>query len=238
MIIDRLGYANEELLSKAQELATQLGFIVEKQADTCLYLSSQGLALKYPNLSLMQADFSDKTWAKRKSEGKKQGLIKACKPQKGMKIIDTTAGWGRDGAILASFGAEVLLLERNKVMAALIADALERQSQEDKRQLIISFRQADAKEFLKGLNPDQYPDVIYIDPMHPERSKSALVKKELQVLQQLLGVDVDAIDLLQEALQRARQRVVVKWPQKAKPLLNPQFSIEGKTVRFDVYLPS
>lgn len=73
--------------------------------------------------------------------------------------------------------------------------------------------------------------------MHPERSKSALVKKEMQVLQQLIGVDYDAMELIKRSLSHVKSRVVVKWPQKVKPLLPPDASIDGKTVRFDIYMP-
>ena len=77
--------------------------------------------------------------------------------------------------------------------------------------------------------------MIYIDPMHPLRQKSALVKKDMQALQQLIGADEDAYELIQLAIARARQRVVVKWPQHLQPLLPPTLNICGKTVRFDVY---
>ena len=34
---------------------------------------------------------------------------------------------------------------------------------------------------------------------------------------------------------RLKQKVVVKWPQKNKALLPADYSIEGKTVRFDIF---
>ena len=40
------------------------------------------------------------------------------------------------------------------------------------------------------------PDVVYLDPMFPHREKSALVKKEMRVFQELVGADNDADDLL------------------------------------------
>jgi 16S rRNA (guanine1516-N2)-methyltransferase len=78
--------------------------------------------------------------------------------------------------------------------------------------------------------------VIYIDPMHPLRTKSALVKKEMQVLQDIIGPDEDALELMILARERVKQRVVVKWPQKSPSLLNASACIAGKTVRFDLYL--
>ncbi|MFO1350284.1 MAG: class I SAM-dependent methyltransferase [Gammaproteobacteria bacterium] len=40
-----------------------------------------------------------------------------------------------------------------------------------------------------------FPEVIYLDPMYPERSKAALVKKESRVLRELVGPDDDAARL-------------------------------------------
>ncbi|AMP89519.1 class I SAM-dependent methyltransferase [Legionella pneumophila] len=235
--IKAVGYENNELKEKAQLLADQLNLQLDQNADTCLFVTHEKLTLKIPNFSLMFADFSSNTWNKRKGEGKKQGLIRACKPTKGIKILDATAGWGKDAAILASFGADVVMLERHPVMAALLTDALSRRKDTDIQKMSLSLIESDAISFLHSLQEKDYPDIIYIDPMHPERSKSALVKKEMQVLQQLIGVDNDAMELIKRSLSHVKSRVVVKWPQKVKPLLPPDASIDGKTVRFDIYMP-
>lgn len=233
-----VGYEFAELEAEARLLAKSLNFKLEQDADTCLFLSAEGLCLKTERFSPLSADFSAKLWSKRRSEGKKQGLIKACKPCSGMKIIDATAGWGRDAAILASFGAEVFMLERNPVMIALLQDALNRQTQTDCQQLKLALQGVDAVTYLDSLKEKDYPDVIYIDPMHPERSKSALVKKDMQILQHMIGADLDALELITLARKRVKSRVVVKWPQKMNFLVSPTSSVEGKTVRFDVYTPN
>jgi 16S rRNA (guanine1516-N2)-methyltransferase len=231
--IAAVGYEHEELRDKAQTLASQLNFVLDKNANTCLFFTESKLTLKVPGFSLLFPEFNASFWNKRKQEGKKQGLVRACKPIPGLKIIDATAGWGRDSAVLASFGATVLMLERDPIMAVLLADALKR----NKEQRNLSFHSGDAHFFLNALKKQDYPDVIYIDPMHPERNKSALVKKDMQILQQMIGNDEDALSLIELARKRVKQRVVVKWPQKTKALLSPNSCIEGKTVRFDIYLP-
>ena len=162
--------------------------------------------------------------------------MRACKPIKGLHILDATAGWGRDAALLASFGAEVLMVERQPVLASLLADGLSRLSDDSAVKKRLSLVGIDAKKYLQELTPADYPDVIYIDPMHPVRQKSALVKKDMQALQQFIGADDDAGELLSIAITRARQKVVVKWPQRLAPLLPPNQSFGGKTVRFDVYI--
>ncbi len=235
--ITSVGYENETLQADARILAEQLNYLLDKDANPCLFVTAERLALKIPGFSLLFADFTLASWSQRRSEGKKQGLVRACKPAKGLKIIDATAGWGRDAAILASLGAEVTMLERHPVMAALLADALEHRAPLDKQQMQLSLKETDAYSYLDHLAKKDYPDVIYIDPMHPERNKSALVKKDLQALQQMIGADQDALELIKLATTRVKQRVVVKWPQKTKSLLTTNSCIEGKTVRFDIYSP-
>jgi 16S rRNA (guanine1516-N2)-methyltransferase len=236
-LINVVGYEQDDLRDKAKLIAERLNFSLEKDANPCLFVTQEKLALKNPHFSLLFADFSSSSWLKRKSEGKKQGLVRACKPSSSIKIIDATAGWGRDAAVLASFGAEVLLLERHPLMAILLNDALERRNESDKQTMRLDLIESDSYSYLLDLSKENYPDVIYIDPMHPERSKSALVKKDMQILQQMVGEDRDVLELIKIALQRVKQRVVVKWPQKMKPLLPCNLSIEGKTVRFDIYHP-
>jgi len=55
--------------------------------------------------------------------------------------------------------------------------------------------------------------------------------------EEIAGGD-DTVELLALAKQRARLRVVVKRPRKAEPLAQqaPSYALEGKAVRFDVYI--
>ena len=227
-----IGYDTEMLHSKAMLLAERYGFIISNQTLPRLHLTQDKLVLLAEGFTPLEVNFSTSTWQRRHDAGKKQGLIRACKPTPGMNILDATAGWGRDAAILASFGANVLMLERQPLMAALLEDAIIRA-----QSTALSLIYQDAKSYLERLTEYDYPDVIYIDPMHPERQKSALVKKDMQILQQLVGPDDDAQTLIQLAIVRAKKRVVVKWPQKESALVKPNLSIPGKTIRFDVYFP-
>lgn len=200
-----------------------------------LFIEADKLVLKFKSFSPLSADFNSSAWQKRKAAGKNQGLIRAVKPRQGLRIVDATAGWGRDAALLASFGAKVLMVERNPMMAALLEDALSRRDEYSKLHLDLNLVKADALDYLSGLADVDLPHLIYIDPMHPARQKSALVKKDMQVLQQLMGPDEDALDLLRLAQTKALEHVVVKWPRHTPALLPPSASVFCKTVRFDIY---
>jgi len=160
-------------------------------------------------------------------------------------VIDATAGLGRESFVLATLGCTVTLLERNPTVHALLADGLERarQSDDESLQSIVermTLYHQDAHTFLDKLTADGFPDVIYLDPMFPERQKSAQVKKEMRFFHEVVGDDQDDDTLLALARQRCKRRVAVKRPRQAPELANekPDFVISGKTVRYDVYLPS
>lgn len=230
-----VGYDEDALYDKALALAEQLNVPIDNQAQLTLRFSQHQLALQMAGSLPLVVDFLHPALKKRLRD-KKQGLIQACKPKPGLRILDATAGWGRDSAILAYQGATVTMLERHPVMVALLRDGLSR-LQATSSPLALSLNAGDARLLLAS-NELEDADVIYIDPMHPLRQKSALVKKDMQLLQRLLGVDNDAQELITLACQKAHQRVVVKWPQRLDPLIKPDYSLAGKTVRFDVYLCS
>jgi 16S rRNA (guanine1516-N2)-methyltransferase len=154
-------------------------------------------------------------------------------------IVDATAGLGRDGFLLASLGASVTLVERSPEVYALLRDALERTraAGPDFAEIVgrMTLVHGDAKDILPTLNPE----VVLVDPMHPPRKNSALVKKEMRVLRNLVGADPDALDLMRVALACAQKRVVLKWPLRADPLPGlrpPSHQIVGKTTRYDVFM--
>lgn len=157
-------------------------------------------------------------------------------------IVDATAGLGRDAFVLASLGCHVTLLERSAVVAALLEDGLCRAAADSELGDWIGERMhmvhADAVAWMDGLAEADFPDVVYLDPMFPHRQKSALVKKEMRLFQQLVGYDEGEGALLTAALRVARKRVVVKRPDTAPWLDNrkPTMAIEGKKHRFDVYV--
>ena len=176
--------------------------------------------------------------------GKGQDIAKAIglHKHKTPTVLDATAGLGREAFVLASLGCHVTLLERSPIMHALLADGLQRALDAADEPLTtivkrMQLQQINALDWLK--NPSFQPEIIYLDPMFPERTKSALVQKEMRFLHDIVGEDPDAAELLPLARQIAKYRVVVKRPRLAPELagLKPAFVIAGKAVRYDVYLP-
>ncbi|MEA2116944.1 class I SAM-dependent methyltransferase [Halovibrio sp. HP20-50] len=177
--------------------------------------------------------------------GRGQLVAKACGLAKGVtpSVVDATAGLGRDAFVLASLGAQVLLIERVAAIAALLEDGLKRASRHGDTAEIaarMTLRHGDAAYSLAALvaSANFSPQVIHLDPMFPHRDKSALVKKEMRLFRQLAGDDNDAPRLLEAALDVATHRVVVKRPRKAPPIIGPapQHTLEGKTSRYDLYV--
>ncbi|MBQ0724906.1 MAG: class I SAM-dependent methyltransferase [Cycloclasticus sp.] len=176
--------------------------------------------------------------------GKGQPLAKACGLSKHPEwtILDATAGLGKDAFVLASLGAKLTMCEQSPVLYALLCDALLRASEHEETDLIVKRMQlmhANAIDYLKTLNdtPSARPDVIYLDPMYPARRKSAKIKKEMQILQYLVGHSNDNAALLEMALHTAKHRVVVKRPKTATMLneILPTFTVSSVNTRYDVY---
>jgi 16S rRNA (guanine1516-N2)-methyltransferase len=197
----------------------------------------------------IRADFhgSTVTYRRKQGGGKGQMIAKAVGVRGGVHphVLDATAGLGSDGFVLASLGCRVTLLERVPVVRALLEDGLLQArrfaADEDSALMEVLERmtliEADSLNYLHTIPAAQQPDVVYLDPMFPVRSKSAMVKKEMRVFHSLVGTDPDADGLLDAALSCARYRVVVKRPRIAPRLtgVTPSHVLEGKSNRYDVY---
>ncbi|WP_049722589.1 class I SAM-dependent methyltransferase [Gilvimarinus polysaccharolyticus] len=158
------------------------------------------------------------------------------------RVLDATAGLGRDAFVLATLGCQVTMLERSPLVWALLNDGLQRAYAGADSELIeivnrLSLQPADARDYLLAPPEQLAPDVIYLDPMFPSRGKSADVKKEMQAFHQVVGADLDAAELLAKARALATYRVVVKRPRKAPDLADttPSYRLEGKSSRYDIY---
>jgi 16S rRNA (guanine1516-N2)-methyltransferase len=195
------------------------------------------------NPDTLKVDFISGAVAHRRQfgGGRGQALPRAIglKSGKNPSVVDATAGLGRDAFLLASLGAEVTLIERSDTMHRLLADGMAQAANEGGELGEILSRMTLLHGDAKDLLPDLSPEVVLVDPMHPPRKNSALVKKELRLIREIVGEDKDAVELMQVALNCARNRVVLKWPQKADPMLGigkPSHQITGKSTRYDVFM--
>lgn len=189
---------------------------------------------------MVKIDFTDSTFLYRlEHSGKKQMLPKACGLHLGYQnIIDMTAGLGEDSFVLAHLGCTLTLIERNKTVFNALSIALDIAKKTPE-----TYEAANRITLLHGNSIEILPtledsDVIFCDPMFPERQKSALVKQAMRDLKNTVGDDPDSDILLAAALTHNTKRVVVKRP-KLAGFLNkqePNFQVKGKSGRFDVYL--
>lgn len=216
------------------------GFALELAADR-LQLCEYGLQTPGP----VWVDFAGGASRHRRQHGGGRGqpVAKAVGLKGGANptVLDATAGLGGDSFVLASLGCRVWLVERSPVAAALLADGLARAAQDADAAAIVERMQLlhdDAVAVLGGWR-EAAPDVVFLDPMFPEKNKSAAAKKTMRAFQLLIGGDLDADALLQPARRLARQKVVVKRPKQAPWLAGekPHLSLGGESTRFDVYLP-
>ncbi|WP_455375809.1 class I SAM-dependent methyltransferase [Kaarinaea lacus] len=248
--------SHKYLENQAKALAQQLAIpLLDHKPQTSQYkfllvysqnASDFELELHFPteNLNPIKVDFNDQQLLYRQKfgGGRQQAIGKAVGLKRGYipNLLDGTAGLGKDAFILASLNCKVTMCERNPIIHALLADGLRRLQVEknanSQNTLHLSLNFEKTQNYLKN-NP-QNIDVIYLDPMYPHRTKSALVKKEMRILRNLVGDDSDFDSVLETALKTATQRVVVKRPKTAPPIgaIPPSHSIESKKTRFDVYL--
>ncbi len=239
-----------ELQQAASELAACLQLPLHNEQDPTellLQLGDEGLSLQSTEPGApgaVRVDFVEGALAHRRQYGggagqmvaRAVGIRGAVRP----RVLDATAGLGRDAFVLAALGCQVTLIERQPVIAALLADGLQRARQAGGEVAEIATRmhllQGDAIELMASWS-GLPPEVIHLDPMFPQRQKSALVKKEMRLFRPLAGDDLDAPQLLAAAIQLASHRVAVKRPRKAPAIDGPAPSAElsGQSSRYDIY---
>lgn len=186
-----------------------------------------------------------------------QPLFAACGVGRGCRtVLDCTGGLLGDALLLVGRGMVVEAVERVPEVAArqreIVAEAGSPQG--------LTLTEGDAREVLRrvieraGDDGAARPDVVYIDPMHPTRAKSALMKKDMRDLRQIVGNDEDAGELLALGILAAGRRAVVKWPRVGPGLeerlpgwwferaegrapVKPSGSVLGRATRWDVFTP-
>jgi len=241
--------SDEVSLATAQEFAQQLAVplyeTVDKKTTEDFFLTWRNGELKLLDKELLKkgglsVDIAPRNGEQRSWPAPKDGALAQAIGRKTKTVIDATTGWAQDSLHIFRMGYELRCIERSPIMLALLQDAFLRLEQVDWMQrLNLSAPQLLAGNAIDVLaNLESAPDCIYIDPMFPpKRKKSALPKKSMLILRDLLGDDLDRERLFEAAFSATAKKVVVKCPEHAEPLGGkPSESFGSKLLRYDVYL--
>lgn len=230
---------------RARRLAERLGLAFVEDAARAsaplVVVEADRLSLRLDGGVVVAVDFLTGATARRGRGARHEALGQAIGIGRGIRtVVDATAGLGRDAFLLATLGCSVRAVERNPIVAALLADGLARARRHPAVATTverIALVEGDAIAELDAIATTGGVDAVYLDPMFPDRGKAALSKKDAQGLQAIVDDAHDAVDLLARARAAANRRVVVKRPRTAPPIAEPvSHARVGRSVRFDVYL--
>lgn len=206
-----------------------------------LVQTENGLALKDDEL-LITGDFNKLSKRLKPSNLETELIVKACKGKEGrtgLTVVDATAGLGEDSFILAAAGFRVKLYERDEIIFKLLKDAYERALDDPKLSLYAGRMELFYENSIEALkNMEGRADIVYLDPMFPERKKSSRVKKKFQLIHRLEAPCDDEEELFNAAKASKPFKIVVKRPLKGEVLAGqkPSYSLNGKAIRMDVYV--
>ena len=153
-------------------------------------------------------------------------------PSECQHVLDCTLGLGFDTSVMALLGFQVTGFERHSLVFELAQQAHEKLPLE-----WLKVREAVRLEYGDFRSAQNLqPDIVYLDPMYPAKRKTALAKKDLRWLRDLVGDDPDSGEIFAAARAIARRKVVVKRPLKAEPLADGvTATFRGHSTRYDVY---
>ena len=227
-----------QLLADHLQVEAVYGGQKAEGADLVLRMDEDGLALVGGEL-VLRGDFTRMLPRLRIGNLQRELLVRAAKVKKPEGIptaVDATAGLGEDALLLAAAGFSVRLYEYDPVIAALLKDTLRRALEIPELAPIVGRMEVREENSLTALpQMTESPDVILLDPMFPERQKSALIKKKFQLLQQLESPCAEEDALVHAAMEAHPRKIVIKRPLKGPNLagIKPSHSLKGKAIRYD-----
>lgn len=232
--------SNDKLSQKRRQQLSQT-------ASQPILLLDEKNKLSWLSDGLSVAPEWDKLQRRVVSAGRKSELLlQAAKITSDSHVIDATAGFGHDSLILASTGAQVIMLEQQPLMALLLLVEQQRMSALANWQKLMSrlhIINTDALGYFAALAAGasdgtkkadaKIIDVVYLDPMFPEDSyqdsktgKGAKVGKHMQALHQLASPPTleQEKQLLQSAQAVVRQNGQKTQTQGRVVVKRPQFA--------------
>ncbi len=224
-----------------RDLVKRWGFRVVGSSTEPFFFSfhDQKLELCHQDGQRLQIDFAkNKTDYRRPLRGKNEILAKvfglSAKTPK--TIFDFTGGLLVDALCFVRLGASVVhVWERSRWLIPLIDEALSQQQDPQMQSWLerLKFHPGNA-ELAKDLG--LRPEGIFLDPMFEEYNEKALPKGKFQFLRKLISEPTNNEELLTLSLELATERVVVKRPIWASPLVKkPSYQVEGRKIRYDIY---
>lgn len=212
-------------------------------------MTDSGLALTDGELAI-SADLTRMIPRLRQSNLERELLVKAAKVKKTtnsnagerdriLRAVDATAGFGEDSLLLAAAGFYVTLYEKDPVIADLLEDSLIRAAEIPELSEAVARMHLIKGDSIEGMRiMGECPDVILLDPMFPERRKSAAVKKKFQLIHQIEKPCDNEEELFEAAVSACPKKLIVKRPTKGPFLAGrtPSHSLKGKAVRYDIYV--
>ncbi|KAL0479206.1 hypothetical protein AKO1_008044 [Acrasis kona] len=153
------------------------------------------------------------------------------------RVLDATAGMGRDSFVLSSFGFKMILVERNPIVYMLLKDGYERAKHQFGN--VSSVIHADSINYLNHINVEDpnRPHVVYLDPMFEKHGKQRATKRSISMLRDIIDVERDNHQLSQliEAASRVAIRKVIIKRNKSAPIHpNVKHSFVARDTRFDM----
>jgi len=239
MIPIGISYANPEDKALAHHYHQNLGYPLlerEQTATIALHIQAGQLQIIAPQIS--SKPYQHQLAPSLQLDGLKQHPLRQAigTKRRNCLIYDLTAGLLKDSLSLAMLGHRVVAVEQHPLVFAISTQAVQ-SLQITHPELALQLYHASAEDFIN--NTPMRPEIIYLDPMFPTRSKKALVKKPMQLLQAIVGHQAqDYSALLELACQYATSKVIVKRPNHGEPLAgrkpSEQLSHQQST-RYDIY---
>jgi len=218
--------------------------ILKAETDLYLYLNSKGFLSLYSNRLEFNVDFSNKDITLRIDKTrKKPSIIQALegKSRSYLNILDTTVGFATDSFTIASRGHKITAIENNKYVFLLLLDGLQRAKKDTELKVYannITLHYGNSLEYLQT-HPVLDFDAIYIDPMFLREKTKSKVKKNMQILQNIVdNMLLENEFLFSSALNTNVKKIVVKRAKNSAFLDNkkPSYQLVGKRNRFDAYI--
>lgn len=221
-----------EILLKAQAECDQAGVSIVNEGDKFLIYKKE-ISQKPYGIDFTQSYYLNLL---KKKPSKKQPLVKAL--GSGSTVLDLTAGTLKDSFYMASLGFQVTALERSPTVYLLLMSALEDLSKDsDVYKFIIeriNIVYSEAEYYFNQIT--EKPDIIYFDPMFPDKKKQALSQKSMQLFKALLPADeTENKKIATKAAEMAKKRLVTKRPLHAEaltPIVTQRYI--GKSIRYDM----